>query len=75
MLECWLRLSLIGSSNDRIRNFTKAKTKKKNGPDIFDRICLSANVISSETPTMVDQKDRTATFPFVAVHFDDVIVK
>ena len=55
MLECWLRLSLIGSSNDRIRNFTKAETKKKkNGPDIFDRICLSANVISSETPTMVD---------------------
>ena len=55
MLGCWLRLSLIGSSNDRIRNFTKAETKKKkNGPDIFDRICLSANVISSETPTMVD---------------------
>ena len=29
MLGCWLRLSLIGSSNDRVRNFTKAKTKKK----------------------------------------------
>ena len=29
MLGCWLRLSLIGSSNDRIRNFTKAETKKK----------------------------------------------
>ena len=29
MLGCWLRLSLIGSSNDRIGNFTKAETKKK----------------------------------------------
>ena len=54
MLGCWLRLSLIGSSNDRARNSTKTKTKKKKGPDIFDRICLSANVISSETPTTVD---------------------
>ena len=29
MLGCWLRLSLIGSSNDRARNSTKTKTKKK----------------------------------------------